>query len=245
MCFGRNHKAPLTAGVLIIGSLYWKNGGRELWRNTRLDRTLEWDIRVPIRYGRKSSNQTYTMVFAPLGSEQFGIGKVIACRAPITSCDDLIYEAEWLWAAEDNKVKSATNYKPSRTIASGWGCVALLPNPASDISAELLDCWANRISREPNYGASEARLVDAQGLLKIEWPKQPNNNDPLPLDLLLATSNDPANSYPNADSVACAWLNQQAVVKAEYFHNNRSSGITTFQDEEIQDFLEPTKKSKE
>ena len=44
---------PLTVGVLIIGSLYWRKGGRERWRQWRVT-NHEWAVRVPIQYGRLS-----------------------------------------------------------------------------------------------------------------------------------------------------------------------------------------------
>lgn len=55
---------PLSMGVLIIGSLYWREGGRDRWRRWRLDMTSKWLVRAPIRYGRRSLNNTFTMVFS-------------------------------------------------------------------------------------------------------------------------------------------------------------------------------------
>ena len=98
---------PLTVGVLIIGSLYWRPEGRDRWRRWRLDSDNKWLVKAPIRYGRRSQNQTYTMIFSPEHQEdQFGQAVVVQCRRDVACAPDLIREAEWLWSAEDNKVPS-------------------------------------------------------------------------------------------------------------------------------------------
>jgi len=46
----------LTAGVLIVGSLWWDlDPVREAWRNARLQMNLAEKVTSPIRYGRPSS----------------------------------------------------------------------------------------------------------------------------------------------------------------------------------------------
>lgn len=54
---------PLTAGVLIIGSLLWDSEKeRPAWRAARLDVAGAQTVTAPIRYGRLSESR-YTMVF--------------------------------------------------------------------------------------------------------------------------------------------------------------------------------------
>ena len=45
----------ITIGALTIGSLYWGNGRRQCWRNKHLDCAKREYVKVPIRYGRRSS----------------------------------------------------------------------------------------------------------------------------------------------------------------------------------------------
>lgn len=99
-------------GILIIGSLFWDTEpARQYWRNSRLLLNSAQQVYAPIRYGRKSSsrNDTYTMVFSRLCVRRdYGFGKALAvpCRHDITSTDDLMAEAQALWAAEVNQVSS-------------------------------------------------------------------------------------------------------------------------------------------
>ena len=59
---------PLTAGVLIIGSLLWDSEeDRPTWRDVRLDIASAQAVTAPIRYGRlsgKKRGHTHTMVFS-------------------------------------------------------------------------------------------------------------------------------------------------------------------------------------
>jgi hypothetical protein len=163
-----------------------------------------------------------------------GQAKLIPCSRTILSIEDLVAEAECLWKAEQ------PDAEPHR-IAAKWGCVALLCNPARDIPGELLKGWKERVGREPHYGQvsqtrEEGTLVGRDGLLAIEWPRLVDGNAPADLDLLLVTANDPKISasspaYPTAEAVAAAWNN--AGDNVEYFWNNRESGISTFQDDQI------------
>lgn len=226
----------LTVGVLIIGSLYWRMDQRTIWRRKRLNAEREWVVRAPIRYGRLSQTRTYTMVFARLTPDQFGQAKVVQCRRHITSPFELVEEAEWLWSAESNRVpRLCTSHPEERISASGrWGCVALLGNPSKPAPPQLLDGWAERVANEPEYAANERRLVNQRGILQIDWPLV-DGGGPVPLDLLLATSNDPEDSYPSVPMIANAWNEQNT--GAEYFRQNRAHGIHTFQDHEIERLL--------
>src|SRR5207244_3832183 len=62
-------------------------------------------VKVPIRYGRKSTKSGYTMVFARSCSEaaRLGTGLVVPVRAECCEPEHLFEEAEHLWAAERNE----------------------------------------------------------------------------------------------------------------------------------------------
>ena len=239
----------LSTGILAIGSVYWENNVREKWRQLRLKMDDVFSVSVPIRYGRLSTSEkrknTYTMVFSS-GLKQLGRAKVISCINHVSSVSDLVHEAELLWAAELNKSQ------PDGTLSRNWGCVALLLNPRRDIQPDLLTGWANRISRENNYGQlahtpEEGPLVIDRGLLQIPWPEMVGGGGPLPLDLVLATANEPTlegnpPDYPCTKRIALAWKKASEKYPsgkhADYFWNNKRNGITTFQDDAIERILQ-------
>ncbi len=231
---------PLRIGVLIIGSLYWRNDDRTRWRRKRLRLDCQWRVRVPIRYGRLSKDGFYTMVFAELPDDQFGHAVVIECQRTLTSASDLIAEAEWLWAAETNSVPRFCFSSPAHSISKEWGCVALLKNPKTEIPQGLLSGWVKRVSEE--NADREKHLVDPGGMLHVSWPVLADGSGDVGLDLVLATSNNPLpqrNSYPTADVIASAFR-----AKGTYFRRNSENGIDTFQDSEIEQLLEnPHKKA--
>ena len=234
---------PLSAGVLIIGSLLWDSEeDRPTWRNARLDIASAQAVTAPIRYGRlsgKKRGHTYTMVFSRLCN--IGQAKMVRYSNTVSSTADLIEEAEHLWKAEQPGADAGR-------IAADWGCVALLCNPDRKVPEDLLRPWAERVEREPNYGRvsqtqKEGILVSKAGLLQIDWPRLVEGGEPVSLDLLLVTANDPritvaSPTYPGIQTIANAW-NGAASTHAEYFWKNLDSGIRTFQDDEIRARLRP------
>ncbi|MGB7434356.1 MAG: hypothetical protein WBR26_05630 [Candidatus Acidiferrum sp.] len=234
---------PLNAGVLIIGSLLWDaERGRPAWREARLDMASAQSVTAPIRYGRLSGegrSYTYTMVFSRLAG--IGHAKAVQCSRSIVTPADLLAEAQALWKAEQPRAAAGR-------IADYWGCVALLCNPDRKVPENILKAWTDRVGREPDYGKvtqteEEGRLIDENGLLLVDWPKLVETGEPLQLDLLLVTANDPAidasrPDYPEVATIAGAW-NAAASKYAEYFWKNAENGIRTFQDDEIRTVLRP------
>jgi hypothetical protein len=234
----------LSVGVLMIGSLYWDEV-RARWRADRFRSDIEFLVEAPIRYGRLSSSGTYTMVFSP-SVPQMGTAKVLKCAHSIEDPNDLINEAECLWTAERRQQRG------DGTISSTWGCVALLVSPFRQTPEDFLEAWAERVSGDPQYGQFqysplEGPIVNTRGILQIEWPRLLESSDPLPLDLLVAPSNEPsfegdARAYPSAETIAFAWKRsseQKPEDKREsYFWKNRKARITTFQDNAIEQILD-------
>ena len=82
-------------------------------------------------------------VIAPeLGADEFGTALAIPCYS-----QNLIEEAEELWAAEDNR-----NDERKGCISAGFGCVALLENPYVRLPEEVRKEWTDRVAREQDYG---------------------------------------------------------------------------------------------
>jgi hypothetical protein len=235
----RSKPVPLTAGVLIIGSLLWDSDkGRPAWRNGRLLMCSAQNVTAPIRYGRLSDSRgnTYTMVFSRLCAA--GQAKLIRCSHSISTSQDLIAEAEHLWKAEQPRAEA-------HQIATDWGCVALLCNPKRQIPPDLLTGWAERV-KEPDYGnvtqtQAEGVLVSDDGLLRIDWPQLVAGGE-ADVDLILVTANDPeitlsSPTYPSAQVIADAW--NRARHHVEYFWKNIDNGIRTFEDDQIRALLRP------
>ena len=232
------NEEKIRIGVLMIGSLYWsKRAHREQWRRERLDMAAMQRVRVPIRYGRRSSgwNCSFTMVFSTeLGRDQLGRGILVPCRS-----GDLFGEATALWTAE-----TANGNNPEKRISAGWGCVALLQNSARPISTELRDKWTRRVSEEPCHGqlnsaSGEEVVVEKSGFLNIAWPTTDTGID-LGLDVILATATNPTivkGKYPPVEDIAAAWRVGKGKADGRYFRNNQRHGIKTFQDDVIEELL--------
>lgn len=224
-------------GVLIIGSLYWRDtSSRKSWRKSRLDQDAGYLASAPIRYGRFSDkSRTFTMVFSRrLKGTQSGTARVVPCKNPVSTAEELIVEAEHLWAAERSN-------KPDGRISASWGCVALLIRPGLKLSPQFLNGWLERVRQETPYGRipqtkKEGILVDEVGLLRIDWPAPIGLKSQIKLDLLLVTANHPtfhgaSRLYPTPKMIANAWAANDR--EFEYFRENRRNSICTFQDQKI------------
>ena len=234
------------AGVLIIGSLDWDTAKARIhWRESRLDDDTQFLVGAPIRYGRKSSSRgnTYTMVFSRLCP--LGQAKVTAFCSLIASPNDLIQEAEALWAAEQKADP------PNGEVCASWGSVGLLVSPGVKHPDSIIDGWKDRVAHEQKYGGirqlpSEGTILRG-GLLTFPWPTMIDSGNPVPLDFLLATATNPTiegdpPSYPSAKQVAAAWERSDGQGFVEYFWNNRKSGIRTFEDDVIINNLTPDRR---
>jgi hypothetical protein len=70
-----------------------------------------------------------------------------------------------------------------------------------------------------------------------------DGSGPTPFDLLLATATDPTlendgANYASSETVAAAW-NRATPDFVSYFRKNHRDGIRTFQDDDIESFLNP------
>ena len=232
-------------GVLIVGSLRWDpKPPRPRWRAERLDCAHQQHVRVPIRYGRRSTTRgdSYTMVFSPaLAVDELGTAIAVPYRS-----SDLVEEAEQLWAAEGN-----SNGAPEGSISAGFGCVALLENPDLPLPDVLRKAWTDRVGREEGYKTpmrmhgEDRDVVDpCSGFLNIDWPRTVAG-PPLGWNALLVTATSPRGArrscrfYPSPREIADAWSisekhDSRSGRTVDYFWSNQKSGITTHQDPEIE-----------
>jgi len=232
----------LRLGILAIGSLFWdENSARNNWRKSRLNVDESFHVKVPIRYGRRSNKRgnSYTMVFSTellLKKELLGTGIAMPCRNTVLSLEDLVTEAELLWAAERNCEES------NGRLSASWGAVALLINSRQQGELRLIaEAWSRKVNERENYGKlvsrpNESCAVNKLGCLNIPWPESAEGQL-TDFDLLLATATNPTieiEDYPSVANISNAWKAESGMQFADYFWNNRKHGITTFQDEEIE-----------
>ena len=234
----------LSVGILMIGSLFW-DPARIEWRNTRLQMDAVVDVKAPIRYGRLSSGRgnTYTMVFSrSLQDEPANLGqaKVVPCKRHMSSWHDLLNEAAELWSAESLPGRA----KPG-AISSDWGCVTLLINPklVGQLRKDAETYWKHVSHSEHSDGIRQpsgpGTLIDG-GTLQINWPRTAKSDEPVDLDLLLATATSPSldhGEYADAQTVTDAWKRDD-YNNLDYFKENQKHGIRTFQDDSIWKWLD-------
>jgi hypothetical protein len=248
----------LKGGVIIIGSLLWQDNYKDKdndkirydWRNKYLDLSSKILTRLPIRYGRYSSDNIYTMVFSTdcEKSSKSGTGFVVPFkRGYIDNMDDLISEAQMMSKAEgmDEKFIGGKN--------SSWASMGILVNRnrvQPDIYKIVLTKWSEKFKNDgggkdiSEYGVGkERRSISKNGELQIRWPKsiipyeQPKIEG---IDFLIATSTKPrhidnnANKYPSVSEIVSSVENDS---KRRYFLNNFQHTITTFQDNKVINLL--------
>jgi hypothetical protein len=231
----------MRIGILIVGSLYWDSlPARAAWRANRLKLSDVTQVTAPIRYGRLSISRgnTYTMVFSQSCAtpEKLGTALVASAAMRCRQPEDLLVEAQYLWAAERNTVEPGP-------VSASWGRVGLLVNPAANVGDEYLESWQSFPGRQRKpapVAPNERPVVDEEtGLALIDWPVDKRTRQALDYDVLLLTATAPtlvAGLYPAPDEIATAWRHDFSG-QVTYFHNNRNNGITTFQDDEISRLL--------
>lgn len=234
----------LRGGAIIIGSLLWDNNERQEWRTDNLCQENRFQVYIPIRYGRCSSNRknTYTMVFSnECYSKDVGLGKgwILPLKVKINSFDDLKIQAKEMGKAEGF----------DDGFSNTWGATALILNPNKDIDESIRDEWeklmGSKLNNHPLLSTklkTEKSPIDCNGFLSINWPDEVNSKNIInELDLLIATATKPSltdGQYPTVDQIADA-MNKANYY--EYFLENIKNEITTFQDEEILRRIHKTK----
>lgn len=231
-----------SVAILIIGSLIWdQRDHRQAWRQKRLSVAAAIRVRSPIRYGRLSQGNTYTMVFSNgLVPAQLGWALAVPCRCGVHTLDHLVEEAEALWVAEQS---NPSNPGP---LAANWGAVGLLCNPKRRELDTLRAGWSARVASEHNiykqfpHGDGEVPAVTPDGILTIPWPTT-ESGDSADVDFMLATATAPTlhkGAYATPQEIAAAW--QRAPARRRYFDENRRAGIATAFDDDILECLRST-----
>jgi hypothetical protein len=232
----------LKGGVLIIGSLLWDDALnnndkiRKKWRKMRLQSDKKILVKLPIRYGRLSNNNIFTMLFS-MNCErynQYGTGYIIPFKSnPFNTHRQMLYEAKALAKAEGI---------PERLECS-WGKVSIIFNPklSQELKERVLNVWKlkfHKLDQKDYRLGNEKPCLNKNFELSISWPKcifSRSRSVLSELDFLLATATKPnKKDYPTSLDIA-AKVRQDKI--RYYFAQNIQSGITTFQDREIIKYL--------
>lgn len=231
-----------SGGVIIIGSLLWDMGQRKRheWRKRSLE-DIETKIPVPlrIRYGRESCKNrhcTYTMIFSNHATTEFGQGYVVGFSKGIKNA--LVLEEQAFALAKAEGICT----DQQRLLSTSWGAVGLLVNPEIDSkdgagSDSLKSTWKKLFRKYSDlydylqYSiGDEAPVIDRDGFLCIDWT--PEMND---FDFLIATP-----VVPNPKRLLTAKEIADRMIEkkyTDYFDKNRTNAITTFQDDDIVEYL--------
>ncbi|MCF6308782.1 MAG: hypothetical protein L3J09_12640 [Flavobacteriaceae bacterium] len=235
----------LKGGVIIIGSLLWdKTKIREEWRNNYLDITKMIEVKIPIRYGRLSSKRStiFTMVFSSdCGNpKDLGVGKFVPFSENPITFKELNIQCIELIKAEHKKDKlDFTRFN------WGWGTAAIMLNPKSlladyknsESTKHFIKEWNKKIGagfKISDYKVGkEEEILNNKAFLNFNWP---NSLDEY--DFFITTSNKSGlQKYPEPNEIA-EKFNENG---AEYFYENVSNNITTFQDKQIKKHLKMKK----
>lgn len=192
------------------------------------------NVQVPIRYGRFSKDESYTMIFDhKLKNEQLGNAKAIPfIHEAFSSFSQIKNEVEILSGIEGRFCHNFIKGTRNSTIA--WCVSTILFNPntvSSEVKKYLLEHWQSELkNNEVGYrefiSSPELYSLKETGELNIAWPKELKD-----IDFLIATSTKPlmrkSVKEVTAEELAIHVKNR------EYFYPNIKNGINTFQDDEI------------
>jgi hypothetical protein len=243
----------IKGGVIIIGSLFWEDKDnaiqekesiylaekRKEWRETYLDLDKKEICKLPIRYGRCSSSRkcTYTMVFSREALDKDSSGLVFPYKSEIDFSNYLHFERQAKILADVEGISKNNDNRLRKT----WGCIGIYIKPNSVHSATIINHWKSLILTDSNYKTApkyynpEVPLIDSDYCLVSDV--QINTE----IDFLFFTyirvehrelDNDrkPIRKYPMPQEIA-EEINRSNY--KTYFEENKKSGITTFQDVDI------------
>jgi len=234
----------IKGGALIIGSLLWqdhlvnkkKDNIRKLWRDKHLIVAHKIMVKAPIRYGRLSNEDIYTMTFSnSVAKNKMGTGYFIPFqKTPIATLNDLINQSKEVSVAEGMKGQ----FIKKTSTGEIWCILGILINPKNvdtEKAKAIYGAWEKIISAEGGFNpmdfkqGKEKPCLKTNGKLNFEWPNafDKRNEDILnSYDFIIATGTKPTN-YPNSDELKAK---VQTDKTRYYFIENYKSGITTFQD---------------
>lgn len=229
----------LKGGVIIIGSLLWQDHLRKVgddirlnWRNSHLDNKNKIPVKVPIRYGRESTEGIMTMIFSNRMSKKSGFAYVVPLKSTINNQDELLCECVALSQAEGM----------NKNLVAPWGAIAYLLNDSTieaSVKKEIIKLFRQKKNDDVDtheFRIGKERTCITKSLrLNINWVAPILSSDKAKIDefhFLLATPTKPRplDSIPTYDRIA---ETIKSDTTRKYFMNNLSHGIITYDDFEI------------
>jgi hypothetical protein len=239
----------LKIGYCLIGSLYWDDGENNLRREWRKEHLLINEAvycKVPIRYGRQSKNDHYTMVLSNefLEANKFGKAYVVPHSKVIESKTELYEAIGNLSNAEgrSNKLSLEQNASIIKGIKNNWGIVSYVISPqiSNDKRRLLEDFYQEQLRKfGKNFTSIDYSIADEKSLLNIDgsnnldWLEAVLVEDQIKIDYLdiifITFTKQNIKSYPKGSDLYRS-LNEDP---RKYIYNNMRVGISTHQDNEI------------
>lgn len=242
----------LKGGALLIGSLLWqdhlnleaKDNIRRKWRNKHLAQEEKVRVSVPIRYGRLSNSNIYTMVLSNnCIKSKNGTAFIIPFKSKkIKNFPEIEEEAKAISIAEGMKGHFVSKERGTEDV---WCALGILFNPRNAHLKEkaLINAlWEKQINIRGSVDprkfkrSNEKPCINNKGGLKIPWPTvvDPRDQNELnELDFIICTATK-ATKYPLAKEIAKTVKKDN---KRFYFIENFKNGINTFQDIQILNYL--------
>lgn len=229
----------MNGAVLLIGSLLWETEdnsikeelgkAREEWRrNLLMDQKFE--IKVPIRYGRKSSKRmcTYTMIFSN-SVQELGTAFIIPFNEKKYVGSDL--EILKKQAFELSIAEGISKIKDPEKISTLWGCVGIYFNEATGKDYdELREFWK---SLYKGFDNKNYKLGDEIPSITINGELNFRLGIPKDIDYVIASSTIPnISNYPNSKQIINSILETNPRYDI-YFLENVKHGIRVFDDTEV------------
>ena len=238
----------LNAGVLIIGSLLWQdyldkpdNTKRKDWRKKHLLLSKKIQVHTPIRYGRKSDSNIYTMTFSnSCRKKNLGKGFFVPFKHnTFKTFPEIFAELKELSVAEGMKGKLIAGN------STAWCILGLRFNDNKidkTTKRKILKWYKEQLKKEISFDnkefkiGSETPCIKSNGVLNIPWITATKNEQASNLndyDFLVATATLPT-KYPSVNEL---YENVKADTSRKYFIGNNKSGIETFQDKSVMEKL--------
>lgn len=261
----------ISVGVVLVGSLLWQNDGkiegdnqRKNWRDknfiTKNNEIVKIPIKFPIRYGRMSQGDVYTMVVSSetTANNNLGTAMLVKAKNKLKSKQEVLEFAKELAEAEGIKSKDV--------IKATWAFIAYGLNPKvkgnNTITKSINAFWELKASDREYYkifkmNSENESVLNHKGELEFiskNWltsTVENLQNEIDNIDLILVTVTKPCLStkkipdqtkktgyriendesrYPTIEELASSVVKD---TKRFYFYNNCIAGIKTFEDESI------------
>jgi hypothetical protein len=237
----------LQGGALIIGSLLWqdhlgrRNTIRKDWRRKHLIGSRKLKVLAPMRYGRLSDDDVFTMVFANSVRYKSGHAFIVPFKNNFTDVRQLAIEC-----SELSKAEGLNGRFLKSTKGAPWCVLGILFNKkkiSKKDRDEISGWWEKQLKTDEDYRrfdpknfrlGSETPCIHQNGLLNFPWIKSEDPKQKTELakyDFVIATATLPSKpKYPSIKKMA---VNVKKDTGRLYFKTNNDKEITTFQDDRI------------